>query len=431
MSEIECYPRILAVGEECEVSVVLPAEAAVSGKPRARLLAYEGIGDGANCDLPDTAINCTDSCVRVRVCLPGEQEYLLRIFPGDAGDSKPLAECRIYGVESDLVSLRPLKGDFHQHSNRSDGKEPPAELAVASRGTGLDFMAVTDHGLYEPSLEAARPFEGLSMDFRIYPGEEVHPPDNPVHMINFGGRASVNDLFSDPSYASEVAAIAGDMKAFTKDTHKEQYASCLWCYRKIRELGGLGVFCHPYWITRKQFNVCEPVIAKHFEERPFGAYEVFGGYGLHEYEANTLQVARYYEERMRNPDLPIVGASDSHGSDPEYLFGWYYTILFAVSPDLADLAVAIRDLRAVAVAALPGRPPEVVGPFRMVKLALFLMREYMPGHDLLCRKQADALEECLGDKQGSEERVSAIQSELDDYHRRLWCRESNLGRVEG
>ncbi len=122
------------------------------------------------------------------------------------------------------------------------------------------------------------------------------------------------------------------------------------------------------------------------------------------------------------PALPVVGASDAHGCDGNHLFGWYYTIVFATSSGLPDIVEAVRQLRAVAVAALPGRPPQVIGPFRLVKLALFLMREYMPGHDVLCREQTGIMQRCLADPEGQAEAAGASRQQLTAYHRRLWKR---------
>ena len=69
-------------------------------------------------------------------------------------------------------------------------------------------MALTDHRQYAPSLEAEQAYARIPIDLRIYPGEEVHPPDNPVHIINFGGSFSVNDLFEDRDrYQAEVDQI--------------------------------------------------------------------------------------------------------------------------------------------------------------------------------------------------------------------------------
>mgnify|MGYP003319764264 FL=1 len=76
------------------------------------------------------------------------------------------------------------------------------------RKIGLDFMALTDHRKNEPSLPAIRAYDGVPIDLRIYPGEEVHPPNNPVHMVNFAGSFSVNELFEDKEkYQAEVDQI--------------------------------------------------------------------------------------------------------------------------------------------------------------------------------------------------------------------------------
>ena len=89
------------------------------------------------------------------------------------------------------LSLSPYKGDLHIHSNRSDGREPPAHVAARCRQIGLDFVALTDHHQYAPSLEAIAAFTAAPVDLALYPGEEVHAPGNPIHIVNFGGRFSV------------------------------------------------------------------------------------------------------------------------------------------------------------------------------------------------------------------------------------------------
>jgi len=60
------------------------------------------------------------------------------------------------------------RGDFHAHTNASDGVYPPATLAGIARAEGLDFVAITDHNTIEALSELSqRP--GLL----IIPGVEV------------------------------------------------------------------------------------------------------------------------------------------------------------------------------------------------------------------------------------------------------------------
>lgn len=354
------------------------------------------LADGAECTVTVYPMESGPECVqrvtarggalRLRQYFPGEQEHLIHVDHGAA----PLGDVRVYSLADDLYALRPYKGDLHMHSNRSDGMEPPAHVAAACRRIGLDFMALTDHRQYAPSLEAIQAFAGVPVDLAMFPGEEIHPPPHcPVHIVNFGGAFSVNALCADePAYLAEVQAIEAtlDDPALQRDARR-YYAQCLWTYRKIREAGGLSIFCHPYWITGRRYNVSEALIARHFADRPFDAYEVIGGYYRSQAESNLLQVARYHEERGRGNALPIVGVSDAHGCESGELFGWYCTLVFAPSMAFADLTEAIRDRRAVAVEALPGEAPRAHGPFRLVKYAQFLLREVFPAHDALCREE--------------------------------------------
>jgi len=160
-----------------------------------------------------------------------------------------------------------------------------------------------------------------------------------------------------------------------------------WTFDKIREAGGLGVFCHPYWTFGAHYSLAEAYIEHIFATRPFDAYEVIGGFNQTEPEANHLQVARYHEERARGRVFPIVGASDSHGCERGDLFGWYYTIVFAPTAELADLIDGIKAGYSVAVEALPHEQARPHGPFRLVKYALFLLREVLPVHDELCAEE--------------------------------------------
>ena len=151
------------------------------------------------------AISPQDGNLLVPCQFASEQEYLLAIR---TEQDEPVAEFRLYALEEDLFARRPYKGDTHMHTYYSDGKESPAYLAASCRKIGMDFIAITDHRQYAPSLEAMRGIPDTPSDLRIFPGEEVHPPENRVHIVNFGGSFSVNELFESEAYRTEVAAIA-------------------------------------------------------------------------------------------------------------------------------------------------------------------------------------------------------------------------------
>ena len=108
-----------------------------------------------------------------------------------------LARRRMSHVIDELYAGRkPYRGDLHMHTCRSDGTESPAVVAANYRALGYDFLAITDHHRYYPSLEAMEAFSGLKTGYTLLPGEEVHLPGNPVHIVNFAGRYSVNGLLT-------------------------------------------------------------------------------------------------------------------------------------------------------------------------------------------------------------------------------------------
>jgi hypothetical protein len=333
----------------------------------------------------------------------GEQKIILAVETISSGEVKPVGDFAVYAVNEDLYYRFPYKGDMHMHSHYSDGVESPPYVAAMCRKIGLDFMAVTDHSRYFPSIEAIQAFQELPVDLAIFPGEEVHPPNNPVHIVNFGGGFSINELFTkDETYRKEVALLQAAISEIPAGANPYWYASSLWCFDQIRLAGGLGIFCHPYWFANRMVRIPESLTSALLETQPYDALEVIGGYFRHESDSNMLQVVRYYTETARGKNIPIVGVSDAHGCHKD-LFGWYYTLVFSPSLELNDLVDSIKSGYSVAVEALPGELTHVYGPFRLVKLALFVLTELMPPHDELCAEEGSyMLAHLSGDASASE-----------------------------
>jgi len=346
------------------------------------------VQSGWRLESPCVPFETAGGAIQVRLYFEGEQEHVLFLEEISDKGRRTVGDFRVYSLERDLFERTPYKGDFHQHTFRSDGMESPGYVAASCRGIGLDFMAVTDHRRYAPSIEAQQAFDGVDIDLRIFRGEEVHPPDSHVHIVNFGGQFSINELFADETtYRAQVQAYIDRIGPLPPGVNPYLYASCVWVFDKIREAGGLGVFCHPYWLTAHRYSPAGALTSHLFDTQPFDALEVIGGYHLYEIDSNTLQVARYHEERAKGRSIPIVGASDSHGAERGGFFGWYYSIVFAPSNNLEDIAGSVKALYSVAIEALPNETPRAFGPFRLVKYALFLMREVFPQHDELCKEE--------------------------------------------
>jgi DNA polymerase (family 10) len=83
-----------------------------------------------------------------------------------------------------LVTLEDIKGDFHVHTNWSDGQDPPEAMVAAAKALGYAYVAITDHsqglgvarGLTPERLrEQRRLLRSLEERYgiRIFQGSEV------------------------------------------------------------------------------------------------------------------------------------------------------------------------------------------------------------------------------------------------------------------
>jgi hypothetical protein len=353
-----------------------------------------------------------------------EQEHVIEIQK--KGNENPTnRKCfNFYSLNKDLFSRKPYKGDMHMHTHYSDGSESPAYVTASCRKIGLDFMAITDHGQYYPSIESQMAFKDAITDLLICRGEEVHPIHNPVHMINFGGSFSINEMIKEnkEKYLEEVKKIEEGINIIKDEDSRYQCASCIWCFDKIREGGGLGIFSHPYWLVREGYYISGTVTSYLLETQPYDAFEVVGGYFKYQEESNTLQTARYHEERSKGRKVPIVGVSDAHGCETDELFGWFYTIVFAPSLEQSEIINSIKDLYSVAVEAIPGETTRSYGPFRYVKYASFLIREVLPFHDELCFEEGAAMLEYISGQPEANDELKALRGRTESLYKKLWAK---------
>lgn len=424
----DVYPRIVPANQENVVEIV-PRFEHCQFKPDCTYeLVYAPTEQVATQSgwVPDkkTPITPVDGRYQFKMFFEGEQEHVLYIEEIAKDKRKAFGDFRVYSLESDLYALRPFKGDFHMHSCRSDGVESPAYVAGICRRVGLDFMALTDHRTYEGSTEAQNAFKDVDIDLRIYNGEEVHAPDNPVHIVSFGASGSISAFYKDENAnREEVKKLAETLPELPAGVNRYQYASCLWVFNKIHELGGLGMFAHHYWFTSHKFTPAGALTSHLFDTQAFDVLELISGFdksSMTEADTNLLQVARYQEERAKGRKIPIAGISDTHGHERSETFGRYYTVVFAPTSDLVDIKAGIMDLRSVAVEAVGGELPRSYGPFRLVKYNQFLLREVFPQHDELCFEEGRLMiQYASGDKKAAKE-LHRLKGRIADLYEHFW-----------
>jgi len=367
------------------------------------------------------AVKPSNGMLEVRHCFEGEQEHVLVVSVRSDEGEREIGEFSVYSLKEDLFRRRPYKGDLHIHSSLSDGKESPEYVAAACRRIGLDFMAVTDHQAYQPSIWAREAFKDVDIDLKIFPGEEIHLPGVEVHIVNFGGSFSISQLVreNEDRYRAEVEAIVNSMNDVPAGVNKLEYAACVWGFEKIRESGGLSIFCHPYWVVGRRYNI-SPVFTEYMlEKHPFDAFELLGIGGL-QVDSNMLQVAHYNEQRAKGNNIAIVGNTDAHGCERGVAFGWIYTIIFSEGLELSDIKESIKNYYSVAVEKLPDSPARVFGPLRLVKYALFLLREIFPKHDELCYEEGNLMLGYIRGEKDAAERLKMVKGQTHELMNHYW-----------
>lgn len=328
---------------------------------------------------------------------------------------------RFYSVEDDLLKLTPLKGDFHAHTHLSDGNEAPEYDVCRYRQAGFDFMAITDHFVYDPSLQAADYWKDLRTGFMIYPGEEVHLPDCNAHIVNFGGKASVNGAAKadEAKYRQEVQDIC---RTLPENGNTFSDGAAEWAFRKIKEFDGLSIFCHPYWEECFGYSIPETLTDSIISRRSFDALEVVSGFYRHQWRSNAVQNARWHHEAVHGNPMPVVGASDAHCFDGGALFDWFYTLLFAGENSFESIREAVKANRSLAVLRNEGQFPVLTGDFRLVKYGTFLMDEYFPRYTELCRIEGDLMMEQLRGNAAAAEALKVLGTPAGEFRKMFFSR---------
>ena len=446
LHDYDIFPKVFPVGTAAEITVKpLGVHTKFSGEYKIMVQRLDGghIGHEFSAwNHTDYFVTpCEDGCLRFTYTADKEGELAVRIYKKDS--DRRTVQLNLYALAEDMADRIPLRGDLHMHTCRSDGHGDPAVVCADYRMKGYDFIVVTDHSRYYPSLEAIRAYKDVKIALNILPGEEVHLPQTDVHIVTAGGLFSINGLFdylrnyietdgdlnarrfddtvtppdivTDEQYNRELDEIEAGLTDVPADVNKRWYAVCVWAFNKIREAEGLGIFAHPYWIS-DMWQIHEPFTQYMLANKPFDAFEVLGGENY--YQQNGFQTAIYYDEYRRGNVLPIVGSTDSHNStENNRNAAICSTIVFAHKNERADILQSIKDKYSVAVDTISAEY-RLVGEHRFQKYACYLMENFYPLHDRAAYSDGEVMRKYyLGDADASVvEATAALADKMFDKY---------------
>ncbi len=125
-----------------------------------------------------------------------------------------------------------LKGALHCHTTRSDGKGEPAEVIRLHKQNNYDFIALTDHRIYNYKNFAE------DVDITIIPGMEF---DNTF--VRENGFRTWHQVYIGPD--DETNGFKQDEKLPRGEaTNQEEFQKYL---DEAHEKNNLTIYCHPQW----------------------------------------------------------------------------------------------------------------------------------------------------------------------------------------
>ena len=149
---------------------------------------------------------------------------------------------------------------------------------------------------------------------------------------------------------------------------------------------------HPFWACYGEYNMPAADVRYLLKSGCYDALELFAGCDMNG-NGNNLQLALWQELLYDGIKIPVLGASDAHSTRPddrESLFNLQFSLIFAKDKD--DVLDAIKEGRCVAVSRRSDEDFLVIGSYRLVNYARFMLDEYFPKYTTLCREHATALE---------------------------------------
>ena len=367
-------------------------------------------------------------CIRlgkIGQVLTGKKKKKLR-----PGFLKGYADFRLFTLKPDLMALRPWKGDIHQHSIRcGHAKEPPHRIPAFGRRAGFDFLALSEHKLHGPSLEAIAANDNADAGMRAFPAEEFHTERASIlHAVAVGHESGVNDWTRKhpEEYEKRWKAEMANPEYAPYKLNKfelEMIAKARVLYRIARNecKAKLIVHCHPASqgmaeYTEHPMPRFRRVMFELFDHDAVEWINCAQGGGTR----RVMYMNSMAQERFaRGLGAGYVSVSDCHSHATHTRYGKFFTVIFAKDCTTDDFVAAVKSRMSVAVR-LPSdkdNPLDALyfGPSRLIHYQEYLDDVYWPGHDKLCREQGELMLKLADGDESVRPRIAELKAAVKKY----------------
>lgn len=150
------------------------------------------------------------------------------------------------------------KGDFHIHSNASDGKYSPTEIIILAKINQIDVIAIADHNAIDGIVEAVE--AGRNFGVSVVPAVELSTKynDESVHLLGY----FKNNFYQDAAFQEILKLIRFHkfkkarriLENFTNLELKEGELSVLEGIHFLKTFGAAVVLAHPMRISKENIK---------------------------------------------------------------------------------------------------------------------------------------------------------------------------------
>ncbi len=363
------------------------------------------------------------------ITLEGEQLHTF-VLEKPVTKKKPekIAKFTAFSLGEKLFSKRPLKGEYHIHTNKSDGKNTEREMLIACCQQGYDFCAIGDHKLTDPKASIGKDGKlthwgkyGYDEDLqkiidvtpssmKIFKAEEVHI-DWGIHYHNFGGKKGVIEWFLNNRKEAKDD-LKERAKKFNLGDEQSNYKMAIadFVFDKIHEFGGIAVYNHPMWKPNDRHVANDKLQYALHNFDKCDAIEV-----VNSRISDNLKAVAYANEMSikKGKQLTYLGNSDAHKKED---VGKKFSIIFADSNSFDNIRKAIKNGDCVAVDNTSHTL--IFGSYMFTEYAYFLDEEYYPELKKIREKEAKNLRKIFAGKEApinQDEFVNATKAFIEKF----------------